>query len=258
VHASETLHIALRTTNSCLEEVRQALKKENDPLNDGTNEKAKGMQRQVLHHLEADLVVVSIEAFYAMSHIFQSTGKKEKALQCLDMIENYMKEQQDRDDELYANATSKVDKEFVFSEGDITASIEGPKKQDKIDIKTRATTARANAKKRHSEEKATLAYCRIMIYHKALPCPSCEEESMIDKLIRELVDLSCKYIKTPYSPAPSAQNFLGVAGYDGKRTAGDDRIFTLVSSTNTNDVNTFIKLIIFLTPIDPSTFSPTM
>eukprot|EP00804_Cyclotella_cryptica_P000737 CCRYP_001018-RA/>CCRYP_001018-RA protein AED:0.02 eAED:0.02 QI:978/1/1/1/0.71/0.62/8/2038/1234 len=227
IHANEALHIALQSTDWCLREVRQALKEEKDPLNDDDNGKGKRIQRQVLHNLEADLVVVSIEAFYAMSHIFQSTGKQEKALQCLDMIENYMKEQQDRDDQLYTTAINKVEKDFLFSEGDITASIEGPKNQDKIDIKTRATTARANAKKRHFEEKATLAYCRIMIYHKALPHPSCEEELLIDKLLRELVDLSSTFIKTANSSVPSARKFLGVAGYNGTRTTGGDRIFTL-------------------------------
>ena len=140
---------------------------------------------QVLHNLEADLVVVSIEAFYVLSHIFQSSGKQEKALQCLDMIERYMKEQKDRDDELYATAMSKVYKDFIFSECDITAL---GKKQDKQDIKSRAHSVTANAKKQHAQEKVTLAFCRLMIYHKVQPRPSSEEEALIDKLIREIAD----------------------------------------------------------------------
>jgi hypothetical protein len=228
-HSSDALHIALRTTNKSLEAVRKALKRENHPLNEGANRKARGMQLQVLHNLEADLVVVSIEAFYIMSHVFESTGKQDKALQCLDMIERYMKEQQDRDDELYTTAISKVDKDFVFSEGGAVGSaIEGPNKQDKIDIKTRASTVRANAKKRHAHEKATLAFCRIMIYHKALPHPSGDEEEQIDTLIRELVELSWMYIKTKGSTVFSTQHALSIAGYDGKSIDGD-HIFTLVS-----------------------------
>jgi hypothetical protein len=227
-HASNALHIALDTTNSCLGEVRQALKKENDPFNEGTNRKIKGLQLQVLHNLEADLVVVSIEAFYVLSNIFQLEGKQEKALRCLDMIEQYMKEQKERDDELYVIAKSKVDKDFVFSE----SAIEGPKQQDKLDIKARASTVRANAKKRHAQEKSTLAFCRLMIYHKVQPHPSAEEELHIDKLIIELADL-CNLTKSFNSSASSAQNSLCVVSYDG----GDDHILTLVSNFNGKQVN---------------------
>lgn len=174
--------------------------------------------------MEADLVVVTIEAFYVLSHIFQTDGKKEKALQCLDMVEKYMNEQKNRDDELYATAMSKVNKDF-FSEGAITASaIEGPKKQDKLDIKSRASTVRANAKQRHAQEKATLAFCRLMIYHKVQPRPSPDEESLIDKLIQDLAALS----KSTKSFSLNQNTFV-VAAVEGK-SAGDDHIFSLVSA----------------------------
>lgn len=222
-HARNALHIALDTTNSSLNEVRAAIKKENDPLNDLSSRKVKGLQLQVLHNLEADLVVVTIEAFYVLSNIFQSEGQHDKAIQCLDMIEKYMEEQKDRDDELYAAAMSKVDSD-LFSEGAITASaIEGPKKQDKLDIKARASTVRANAKKRHSQEKATLAFCRLMIYDKMQPCPSPEQELMIDKLIHELADLS-KSTKC----SSLNQNVFGISCYGGK-SVDEDHIFSLVS-----------------------------
>ena len=163
-----------------------------------------------------------------LSHIFQSSGKQEKALQCLDMIEQYMNEQKDRDDELYATAMSKVDKD-LFSEGNITASaLEGPKKQDKLDIKSRASTVRANAKTRHAQEKATLAFCRLMIYNKVRPKPSTGEETMIDKLICEMADLS-KHTNTSNSTVLQAQQNPGIAGFDSKSSVGDGHIFTLVS-----------------------------
>ena len=234
-HASSALHIALETTNSCLAEVRSALKRENDPLNEGTSRKSKELQLQVLHNLEADLVVVSIEAFYVLSHIFQSSGKQEKALQCLDMIEQYMKEQRDRDDELYATAMSKVDND-LFSEGNVTASaLGGPKKQDKLDIKSRASTVRANAKSRHAQEKATLAFCRLMIYHKMPPNPGTEEESIIDQLICEMTDL-CKSIKTSNSTVLPAHQNIGITVFDSKNAASGDHIFTLVSRLNVYDL----------------------
>ena len=39
-------------------------------------------------------------------------------------------------------------------------------------------------------KKATLAVSRIMIFHKSIPSPNPEEESLIDKHIGDLVDLS--------------------------------------------------------------------
>ena len=176
-----------------------------------------------------DLVVVSIESFYVLSHIFQSSGKEDKALQCLDMIERYMKEQKNRDDELYATAMSKVDKDFVFSESNITTTALGPQKQDKQDIKARASTVRANAKKRHAQEKATLAFCRLMVYHKTQPRPSPDDELLIDKLIWELVDLF-KSGTTLHSNASSPRHALNVVGYDNKSAVRDDHIFALVRS----------------------------
>jgi len=162
-----------------------------------------------------------------LSHIFQSSGKEEKALQCLDMIERYMKEQKDRDDELYAAAMSKVDKDFLFSEGSITTSaLEGPKKQDKQDIKARASTVRANAKKRHAQEKATLAFCRLSVYHKMQPHPSSDDELLIDKLIRELIDL-LKSGTNSHSNASSSRHAANVVGHDSKSLVRDDHIFAL-------------------------------
>lgn len=85
------------------------------------------MHIQVLHNLEADLVVVSIESFYVLSFICQSTGRKDGAISCLDQIEKYMLEQQARDDKLFSDVMNKLGqgKDFVFSEGGATSAIEG-------------------------------------------------------------------------------------------------------------------------------------
>ena len=118
--------------------------------------------------------------------------------------------------------------DFVFSEGAVTSALEGEAVQhcsvassltlslvvwcshdifvptyylnlvgtknhfekDKADIKNRAQSALEDAKKRHAAEFATLEFSRIMIFHKTMPCPSQEEESLIDNKMQDLVELS--------------------------------------------------------------------
>ena len=120
-HANGALHVALKTTDCCLREIRQALEDESHQ-----RDKKKGMNLQVLHNLEAELIVVSIEAFYLLSFVYQSTGKKEQAIVCLDQIEKYMQEQQHMDERLFSNVMNALceGKEFIFSETGASA-IEG-------------------------------------------------------------------------------------------------------------------------------------
>ncbi len=194
-NANEALHIALKTTDSCLREIRQALEKEAVASDQNLN--ARGMHLQVLHNLEASLVVVSIESFYVLSFICQSTGKREAAITCLDQIEKYMDEQQARDKKLFSDVMTNLKDcdSFVFSEE--SGATDGPKKQDKRDIKSRAQTAQMNSNSRHAKEQATLAFSRIMVFHKTLPCPTKEEEAFIDAKIGELVELAWKYKNEP-------------------------------------------------------------
>jgi len=225
-NAGKALHIALKSTNSCLSEIRKELKQE-------PNRKTKG--KQILHNLEAELVVVSIEAFYLLSISYQSSGEKEKALKCLDRIEAYMEEQHDRDNELFSNVMNRLSSgEDVFSEGGALSVLEGPKNhfdKDKADIKNRAQSALEDAKKRHATEKATLAFSRIMIFHKTMPCPSAEEESLIDQKTRELVELSLKFTAVSSSDFGSAHHALTaasqVSSIDNKKANSGDKIFNL-------------------------------
>jgi len=119
-NAGKALHIALKSTNSCLSEIRHELEQES------TNPRAK-KGKQILHNLEAELVVVSIEAFYLLSVSYQASGEKEKALLCLDRIEAYMKEQAARDNELFSNVTHRLSsgEDFMFAEGGASAALEG-------------------------------------------------------------------------------------------------------------------------------------
>jgi len=201
-NAEKALSIALNSTNDCLNEIRQDL--ENDK-----NRKLKG-GRQALHNLEAELVVLSIEAFYLLSVTYQSSSKKEKAIICLDRIQSYMEEQHARDNELHSQVMSTLGsgKDFVFSERVSISSINHFEK-DASDIKTRSIIALDDARSRHDAEKATLAFSRIMIFHKAIPNPSQVEESLIDKHIRDLMDLSFCVSSSSTSKSSSSSKTKG-------------------------------------------------
>ena len=81
----------------------------------------------MLHNLESELVVVTIEAFYLLSVSYQSSGQKDKALTCLDQVEQYMNQQHTSDNDLHSTVMNKLSsgKDFVFSEGTATSALEG-------------------------------------------------------------------------------------------------------------------------------------
>ena len=116
-NANKALQIALKSTNSCINEVRKELDQESKS----------SKSRQMLHNLESELVVVTIEAFYLLSVSYQSSGQKDKALTCLDQVEQYMKEQHTSDNDLHSTVMNKLSsgKDFVFSEGTATSALEG-------------------------------------------------------------------------------------------------------------------------------------
>lgn len=115
--AGKALQIALKSTDACLSEVRHELE-------EGPRRRSKAAQ--ILHNLETELVVVSIEAFYLLSVSYMKSGSKGKALMCLDRIERYMSEQHARDDELYSNVMDRLSSgEDVFSEGGAVSALEG-------------------------------------------------------------------------------------------------------------------------------------
>ena len=62
----------------------------------------------MMHNLEAELVVLSIEACYLLSVSYQCSGKKDKAIVCLDRVQAYMEEQHARDDELHSQVMTTL------------------------------------------------------------------------------------------------------------------------------------------------------
>ena len=227
-NAGKALHIALKSTNSCLSEIRKELK-------NGDNRKSKG--KQMLHNLEAELVVLSIEAFYLLSVSYQSSGAKDKAIVCLDRVCVYMEEQHARDNELSSQVMTTLGtahEGMYFRSASILCSQRGaglklvaqPQsslgsinhfEKDASDIINRAQTAREDARSRHAAEKATLAFSRIMIFHRTMPCPSHQEEYLIDQLIRDLVEIS---LDCSSPVLGSAQHGLAAANIHLSSTVG--------------------------------------
>jgi hypothetical protein len=98
-------------------------------------------------------------------------------------------------------------------------------KNDKNDIKNRAQTAREDARKRHGVEKATLAFSRVCLYSKSMPCPSAKEESLVDKYLKDMAELSLKFT-APSSSFGSTQHVINTTG---QSSSGDNtaKIFEL-------------------------------
>jgi hypothetical protein len=94
--AEMSLNIALKSTNSSLCEIRKELK---GGVSKGT---------QILYNLEAELVVLSVEASYLLSVSYQSSGEKDKAIMTLDRIQGYMEEQHARDNELHSKVMTTL------------------------------------------------------------------------------------------------------------------------------------------------------
>ena len=119
--AKSALRLALSSTSNCLGDLRRAIQEGLEGSGRSRN--------QVLQNLENELVVLSTEAFYLLSAVYRETTERAKASKCLDKIEEYMNEQQSKDDELYAGVMDRMESEvtFVFSETGATASsaIEG-------------------------------------------------------------------------------------------------------------------------------------
>jgi len=212
-NAKKALRIALSATNQCLSEVRKELDQESKSPK----------SRQMLQNLEKEMVVVSIESFFMLSASYQSSGEKKKALMCLDSVEKYTNEQNDRDNALQTNITNTLSsgKDFVFSEDAATSALEGSKShfdKDKSDINNRLQTAHEDARSRQAAERATLTFSRIMVLHKSNP--SSDDESMIDQKMKELVELALQFTDVSSSGFGSAQHTV-------TPTTNADKIFDL-------------------------------
>eukprot|EP00986_Skeletonema_menzelii_P015530 scaffold11957_cov146-Skeletonema_menzelii.AAC.2 len=174
-HAMTAFNIDLTATDSCLCYIETEKGRTHQKKN----------ETQMLHNLEADIVVLSIESLYVLSAALQSSGRKEDALGCLDQVETYMNKKHERDVELHGNTMSDLGSgnDFIFSEDPI-----GPAK-DKADIKNRSQIALAKSRRIHSREKAILASRKVQLFNDN---PSKDDEQCIDDQLRSMVELVSK------------------------------------------------------------------
>ena len=59
---------------------------------------------------EQEMIVLSKQSFYVLSHVCKSTGKIDEAKKCLDQIELYINEQVQKDEEQYKETIRRISK----------------------------------------------------------------------------------------------------------------------------------------------------
>lgn len=98
----EALRIALCSTDKCLAMIREKLQSK-DGEDDVSDNAKRSFQIQ-----EQEMLVLSKQSFYVLSHVCRSVGKSDEAKKCLDRIELYINEQTQKDDEQYKEALKRV------------------------------------------------------------------------------------------------------------------------------------------------------
>ena len=150
---------------------------------------------QSLQIQQQEMLVVSKQSLYVLSHVCNKENMIDEAHKCLDRIELYIDEQKNRDEELFTNTMNDlVDKDAAgihsFSNPSDLA-LEGPKKKDMSEIKSRAQLARAKARCGEIAERINLAFSKIMLINGSTASAVSEEDKKNFNIIFErLVQLS--------------------------------------------------------------------
>jgi len=127
---------------------------------------------QALQVQEQEMLVVAKQSLYVLSHCSVETGRADHAQACLSQVEKYINEQRDRSEAQYTatiknlsgDAKSRLFPSSSFAGADL---LEGPKQQDKADIKARIEAARHREKQTELKERANLAFNKISLLHRA-------------------------------------------------------------------------------------------
>lgn len=67
-------------------------------------------QNSAIQIQEQEMLILSKQSFYVLSHVRKSTGKMAEARKCLDQIELYINEQVRRDEEQYKETMRRISK----------------------------------------------------------------------------------------------------------------------------------------------------
>lgn len=208
-NAKHVLSHALRATNRCVVEIKQRIEsflEENVEINHE-------MTPPSLHVQQQEMVILAKESLYVFAYINQATNMTAEAHECLDRIQIYISDQCKRDEELYQNIMGTINKgnaDILDSkissswntnvpQQNIRASalLLGPKRADEADIRTRAHEARAAAKYAEAQERANLAFTRLMIYNRS---SLDEEEGKRDEQLDILISLISSCSKVAVNP----------------------------------------------------------
>ena len=116
----------------------------------------------------------------------------------------------------------------------------GPKShfdKDEADIKRRAQSEHDDVRNRHDQEKATLAFSRIMLFHNTLPRPSSEEESLIDMKMKDLVEFVDWKLAVSSSDSKNASDKIFDLALDAIRRVHLRRTISKVSGTTDSETS---------------------
>lgn len=198
--AQTALDMALRMATACLHHLRQDMKQhELSKKYDRSRDKRPASNHTALSSMKVEqqeIQVVMKQCLYVLCHVHHSKGDLQKARSCLDQIECLVLDQAKQDESLFQETMTWLSKSYessVQSKSISTSALalEGPKQQDMADIRVRAQTARAKAKRLELVEHANLAFSKIMLCHNTpLPGPTDEEEDLVDEQIKVLAELS--------------------------------------------------------------------
>lgn len=208
-NAKHVLSHALTATNRCVVAIKErtgSLLEENLKINHEITPPS-------LYVQELEMVVLAKESLYVLAYINQATNMTAEAHKCLDRIQVYISDQCKRDEELYQKIMGTINEDNAdildselssswnanTSQQNIRASalLLGPKRADEANIRARAQEARAVAKHAEAQERANLAFTRLMIYNRF---NLEEEERKRDEQLDILISLVSSCSKVAVNP----------------------------------------------------------
>ena len=204
--ARRALEITLRTTNQFLAEVSSRAKK---PRPCGA------AASQAILVQEEEIMSITKGAFYVMTHVCHELEERDQAFKCLGQVEKYINEQKIRGKKQRAEIMSnleKASKSRIVSSSSLSSglSLEEPKQQDKVEIKTRVEAMFCEEKRSELKEYINLAFTRIKLYQGS--------EDQVDNQFKRLVELSLQLVEMGEDRYYSSQMLLpgAVQGNDSE------------------------------------------
>eukprot|EP00978_Attheya_sp_CCMP212_P019884 scaffold56383_cov72-Attheya_sp.AAC.1 len=154
-HSLSALRISLEATDRCIAHIRQATS-ECDSTDDGNS----AIQIQ-----EQEMIVVSRECLFVLSHVYQACNKNMEAKLCLDKVEEYIRDQRVRDDNMFAETMAKLkcgSKTMGGADSELSLSIRLEGKE--FDQRGESKTTFLEPKDVHRWNQFSLIYVLIFVH----------------------------------------------------------------------------------------------